>query len=206
MKVTIHWHNSEIYTNTDTPIQHGVPLDDYEECKDLKPSALSMSPEYWDLYEAEINNYRMQTHTWVSMRKCVVCCSYCFGANHLFTTSFFRGLIRIFEFHHWMIWATVSPSRASEHCMRLDNLHKEAHEVWRLRQRSTTFLKFLGCIYRTQEYSLVCLLWIPSPTIALKSAPLYASFSDKCTPFTCCRCDMRLPTMFVMILASFSFR
>lgn len=45
-KIRKSQQNSEINTNTDTPIQHGVPLDDYKECKDLKPSALGMSPEY----------------------------------------------------------------------------------------------------------------------------------------------------------------
>ena len=46
MKVTIHWYNSEISTSTGQPIQHGVPFDDYEEYKDLKPYVLGISPEY----------------------------------------------------------------------------------------------------------------------------------------------------------------
>jgi hypothetical protein len=46
MKVTIHWHNLELSSNTGQPIQHGVPFNDYEECKDLKPSAQGMGPEY----------------------------------------------------------------------------------------------------------------------------------------------------------------
>jgi hypothetical protein len=36
----------ELSSNTGQPIQHGVPFNDYEECKDLKPSAQGMGPEY----------------------------------------------------------------------------------------------------------------------------------------------------------------